>query len=170
MITVDTTPLEGERKGHILAIAISPEMPVGKFEEAITILTNYSNYTNKDRIRGPGQELYQNYRKLRLPVKGSVTGAISVVPKSVNFGSVSPGESQQRKLIVSGDVAFEITSVSLADGTFSASFEPAHAGTRHDISLQFLASGPERKITDELAISTSNGQLTVAVFAAVKAE
>jgi hypothetical protein len=168
MISVDTRPLEGDRKGHILAITISPEMPEGAFEESITITTNYSDYTDYKRMRGGGLELYKNYKKLQLPVKGAIKGTISVVPRSVNFGSVSPGESQQRKLVVSGDTPFEIESVSLADSALSASFGPAAAGIRHEISIQFLAEGPGRKINDKLIISTSGGELTVAVFAAVK--
>lgn len=170
MISVDTMPLEGEQKGHVLTITISPEMPEGVFEESITITTNYRNYTDDKKSRGGGRELYKNYRKLHLPVKGTVKGAISVVPRSVNFGSVSPGESQKRKLVVSGDSPFEIQSVSLTDNALSASFEPAATGTIHEISIQFLAEGPARKINDKLIISTSGGELTVAVFATVKTE
>ena len=170
MISVDTVPLEGEQKGHVLAITISPEMPEGAFEESITITTNYRNYTNDKKSRGGGKKLYKNYRTLQLPVKGTVKGAISVVPRSVNFGSVSPGESQQRKLVVSGDTPFEIQSVSLTDNALSVSFEPATSGTIHEISIQFLSEGSERKINDKLIISTSGGELTVAVFAAVKTE
>jgi len=168
MISVDTRPLEGERKGFALTITISPEMPEGSFDESITITTNYSNYADAIKGRGGGKDLYKNYRKLQLPIKGTVKGALSVVPGSVNFGSASPGETQQRTLVVSGDTPFTIESVSLTDSSLHASFEPATEGTRHEISIEFVAEGSERDIADKLVISTSAGDLTVAVFATVK--
>jgi hypothetical protein len=169
LISVEATPLEGERKGHMLAITISPDMPKGKFEEMITITTNYMNYSNKQRSKGPGKELYKNYKKLQVPIKGTVKGAVSVVPRSVNFGAVSPGESQHRTLIVSGDTPFEIQSASVTENALRASFEPSVAGTKHEIALQIQPEKPERKIEDELIISTSGGELTVTVYATVKA-
>lgn len=170
MISVDSSPLEGEQKGYLLKIAVNPKMPEGKFEELVTIFTNYTNYTNKKKTRGPGLKLYKNYKKLRLSVKGSVKGPISVTPQSVNFGSAAPGESLQRKLTISGVAPFEIRSVSLADTAFRASFAPVDSGDKYVVTLEFLPDQTERQIEDKLVITTADKELTVPVFATVKSD
>lgn len=167
MISVDTLPLEGEQEGYLLTITISPEMPEGKFEEVLTIITNYTNFAREKPANGPRLELYKNYRRIKLPIKGTVGGAISVAPRSVNFGSAPPGEPQQRKLIVSGESPFTIESASLADNALRASFASSEIGTRHEIIVEFLPEGSERQIDDKLIIATTNGSLTVPVYATI---
>ncbi len=167
MITVDTLPLDGEAEGYLLKITLSPDMPEGQFEELLTIITNYTNFAREKPAKDPRLELYKNYRRLRLPIKGSVVGAISVAPRSVNFGSAAPGKSQQRKIVVSGESPFTIESASLVDDALNASFAPSEIGTRHEITVEFTPEGPGRQIADTLVIHTTGGDLTIPIYAAI---
>jgi hypothetical protein len=168
-ISVEQFPLDGEEKGFLLKITIGPEMPEGKFEEIVTINTNYGNYKNKPKNKGPGLDLYRNYRKLQLPVKGSVGSAISIIPQSINFGSASPGDTLSRKLVVTSASPLEIQSVSIPDTAFRASFKLLDEGAGYEITLDFVPAAPQRRIEERLTIRTPEKELTVPVFATVRA-
>jgi len=105
---------------------------------------------------------------LRLPVKGSVSGAVSFSPQKINFGSCQPGEVVKRKLIVTSATAdFEIKNASLGDPGFRIQQNRLEAGRKYEIVIEFRPEPPEREISDELVISTSGTELRVPVFAAV---
>ena len=46
-ISVASAPLTGEQKGYLLKVEIGPAMPEGRFNELVTILTNYGDYSEK---------------------------------------------------------------------------------------------------------------------------
>jgi len=169
-ISVSHAPLQTKRKGHLLTVTVAPDMPEGQFNELVTVFTNYKNYAKQISAAGPKTEIYKNYRRLKLPVKGSVKGAVSVTPWTINFGSGEPGETMRRKLIVSTRAAdsFEIESLSLADPCLRASFAPIEPGKEYKITVEFIPAGDERQVEDRLVIKTTGKELVVPVFAVVK--
>jgi hypothetical protein len=165
-IQVNSSPLEEDDIGYLLDVTVSPEMPVGKFEEIVTVFTNYSDYS---RQRGQNAELYKDYSRLRLSIKGNVSGAVSMFPQRINFGSCAPGETVKRKLtLTSAGQEFHIRSISCADPSFQVIQPSSEPAQKHEITVEFLPQPPEREISDALIISTDEGELTVPVFAAVK--
>jgi hypothetical protein len=144
-------------------------MPVGKFEEVVKIFTNYENLSKLGFITGRSSEIYKDYSRLELPVKGSVTGAISVSPQQINFGSCAPGKTVHRKLIVSSLLStFDIESISLADPNFRVSHSPIEPGKKYEIMVEFIPDPRDRQIEVELVIATTSARLVVPIFATVK--
>jgi len=168
MISVETLPLTGDQKGYRLDITIGPEMSEGKFEELLTIVTNYTNYAHKTRSIGPGGELYQDYKRLQLPIKGAVKGSISITPSSVNFGSASAGEPVRRKIVISSAKPIEIESVTATDPAIHVSYERVEPGNRYEITVELRPDHTQRQIADNLVIKTKEKELSVPVFATIK--
>ncbi len=170
-ISVTTSPLEGKQKGYLLTIVVGPDMPVGKFNEVVKIYTNYENLSKLGAITGKKSGFYKDYSRLQLPVKGTVTGAVSVSPQQINFGSCAPGTPVHRKLIVSSTAStFDIESVSLPDPSFRVSHSPVEPGKKYEVIVEFLPEPPERQIEDKLVIATTSTRLVVPIFATVKSD
>ena len=168
-ISVTTSPLEDEQKGYALAITIAPDMPEGKFDELVTIFTNYGNYRPKGRSRDPEEEIYKNYKKMELQVKGTVKGSISVTPRTINFGSVTPGEPLKRRLVLSSAATpFEIISLSISDPDFRADWSTIDPGTKYEITVTSHPAQGVRQVENKLVITTTGAELIVPIFASVK--
>ena len=168
-ITVTTSPLEGEQKGYLLTVTVDPDMPEGMFDEVVTIVTNYADYSETRSFPGEATDLYRNYARMELPVQGSVTGLISIIPKKLNFGFHAPGSSVHRKLALSALTPdFQIKAVSVNDQSFHVSYSPIETGKKHEITVEFLAGPDEQKIEDKLTITTTSGEIVVPLFAGVQ--
>ena len=110
-----------------------------------------------------------DYSKLKLPVKGSVSGVISVVPRKINFGSVMSDTPARRKLIVSSVTSsFDIQAVSIADSRFHVSHSAVKPGKKYEVTVEFVPDTFEGRIKTNLTIETTGPSLTVPVFATVK--
>jgi len=158
-------PLEGDEIGYLVNIAVSPDMPKGKFEEVITVFTNYSDYS-RNAQQGTHGDIYKDYSRMLLPIRGSVSGAVTVSPDRINFGSCAPGVSVKRKLIVSAASGAEVQ-VSVDDPVFRAVQSLAEPG-KYEIVVEFLPQPPEREINAELLITTEDAHLKIPIFAVVK--
>ncbi|MBI5115094.1 DUF1573 domain-containing protein [Candidatus Poribacteria bacterium] len=168
-ISVATSPLEGNQEGYLLKITLAPDMPVGKFEEMITISTNYQSFPAGAEKDQGALKRRKDYSTLQLPVKGAVTGAVSVAPEKVNFGYGTPGKPIRRKLVVSGlGSSFDIQSLTLADPSFHVSYAAVEPGKKFEITIEFLPGSAEQQIESTLIIKTSESVLEVPVYAAVK--
>jgi hypothetical protein len=167
-ISITASPLTDGDTGHLLEVRISPDLPAGQFEEIVTVFTNYEDYSPRAKP-GLNVEVYKDYSRLRLPIKGLVSGAVSISPQRINFGSCSPGEVVKRKLTLSSTASnLEIRAVSSTDPAFRATPTPVEPGRKYEVMVEFLAAPPDREISGELIISTTAGDLAVPLFAAVK--
>ena len=165
-ISVDVSPLEGEKKGYLLNVKIAPDMPEGQFNELVTIYTNYKDHLSEEEQDG---RVLVDYSKLKLPVKGSVSGVISVVPRKINFGSVMFDTPARRKLIVSSATSsFDIQVVSIADSRFHVSHSAVEPGKKYEVTVEFVPDTFEGRIKTNLTIETTGPSLTVPVFVTVK--
>jgi hypothetical protein len=170
-ISATSTPLEGDQKGYLLTITIipTPDMAENKFEELITIYTDYRDHSSGKGPQETGVKAYIDYSRIDLPVKGSVAGAISVTPQTINFGSATAGESLRRKLFVSSATSsFEIKSLSITNPEFRATYSPVEPGKKYEIDVEFSPGTVERQIEDKLVITTSNTTIVVPIFASTK--
>ncbi len=167
MISANVSPLEGDKKGYVINVEIASDMPEGKFEEVLTVFTNYGDYSNLQRETTTN--IFRDYSRIRIPVKGAVSGTISVAPQKINFGSGTPGEIMQRKLLLSSStVFFDIQELGLTDPSLRASFRAIEPRKKYEVVVEFLPELPERQIEEELIIRTSGARLTVPVLATVK--
>jgi hypothetical protein len=168
-ISVVTYPLEGNQPGYLLKVTLAPDMPVGKFEEMVTIFTNYQSFPASAEKDQAALKRRKDYSTLRLPVKGAVTGVVSVAPEKVNFGYGTPGKPIQRKLIVSGfGLSFDIQSLSLSDPNFRVSYAAMVPRKKYEITIEFLPGSAEQQIESTLIINTTEAVLEVPVYAAVR--
>jgi len=169
-ITVASSPLIGEQKGHLLTVTVGPDMPEGKFNESATVFTNYKNFESASKPGEPKKELHKDYSRLKLLIKGTVKGPVSVTPRTINFGSAYPGEPLRRKLALSSDTtSFEIKSLSITSPAFQVAWSPIEPGSKYEITVEFHPAGPERQVEEKLVITTTTGaELVVPVFASVK--
>ncbi len=166
-VQVASSVLQGDEEGFLLDISLSPSLPLGEFNEVATIFTNYQNYSG---MKGQGNdEVTRNYSRLVLPIKGSVSGAISLSPQRINFGSCEPGQIVKRKLVLSSSSTdFEIKKASLGNSQFRVLSSFVQPGRRCEIIIEFRPEPPAREISDELVISTTDSEFKVPVFATVK--
>ncbi len=165
-ISVTSSPLEGDELGYLLKVTVSPDMPPGKFEELVTIFTNYEDYSSLQTEKTA--EVFKDYSRMKLPVKGSVGGAISASPQKVNFGTCVPGTPVQRKITVAGtSSSFDIESLSIKDPSFHASSTTIEKGKKYEVTIEFVPTPPDKQIEDELVIATTGAKLTVPIFATV---
>ncbi len=165
-ISVDVSPLEGERKGYLLNVKVSSDMPEGQFDEVVTIFTNYKDHLSEEEQEG---RMLVDYSKLRLPVKGSVSDVIAVVPHKLNLGSVMSDTTARRKLIVSSATSsFEIRALSIADSRFHVSQSTVEPGKKYEVTVEFVPDAIEGQVNANLIIETTGASLTVPVFATVK--
>ncbi|GAB4336704.1 MAG: hypothetical protein Kow0099_09780 [Candidatus Abyssubacteria bacterium] len=159
LLSVQASPLEGQQKGYLLDVTVSPEMPSGKFEEVITIFTKDADIPGKPDTHRPRLILY---------VKGEVSGDIAVSPRTINFGPASPDRSLRRKVTLSSAVPLDVTSVSLSDPALRASYTSLDGGKKCEVTVEFVPSLPEREIEDTLTITTARTNVSIPVFAAVR--
>ncbi len=165
-ISVTSAPLEGDEVGYLLKVTVSPDMPPGKFEELVTIFTNYEDYLALQTEKTA--DVYKDYSRMKLAVKGSVGGPIYASPQKVNFGTCVPGKPVQRKITVSSaSSTFDIQSLSVKNPGFHASSTPLEKGKKYEVTIEFVPAPPEKQIEDELVITTTGAKLTVPIFATV---
>jgi len=168
-VSVTSSPLKGEQQGFLLTVTISGDMPEGMFDEIITIETNYEGYSKQEPRSDQSIEAHKNYATLQLPVKGSVTGVLSIVPKKINFGFHEPGASSLRRLTLStSSPDLQIISVSVNDRSLHVSHSTVEAGRKFEILVEFLAGPDAREIKDDLTVTTNQGNVIVPIFAGVK--
>jgi hypothetical protein len=165
-IQVENSVLEEGDIGYLLDVTVLPDMPVGKFDEVVTVFTNYSDYSYQRRENA---ELYKDYSRLRLSIKGNVSGVVSMFPQKINFGSCTPGDPVKRKLtLTSTSQKFRIQSISCDNPSFRVIRPSSEPAQKHEVTIEFIPQPPEGEISGALVIVTDEGELTVPIFAAVK--
>jgi hypothetical protein len=158
---------EGER-GYLFTVTVAPDMPEGKLDERVTIHTNYHSDPTHQQPHSLKEGEYEEYSKIIIPVRGSVVGALSITPQTINFGAVEPGESVHRKLFVSSDDSpFDITSLSIADTEFQTSYSAIKPQQKYEITVEFIPGAGEREIKETLTITTTAATLDVPIYATV---
>lgn len=111
------------RVTYDLVVTLDPSAPSGYFQDELIVVTN-------DRTMP----------RVPLIVSGDLQSALSVSPQSIAIGSVKPGESVERQLVVRGREAFTIESIE-APG-FDVTFAPTkEAKATHIFMARFTANG-----------------------------
>lgn len=126
----------GGRVSYDLVVTLKDNAPVGYINNELLLITN-------DR------------RATQVPVKveGLVVANLSISPSPLMLGTVQPGQSVKRQLIVKGAKPFRITDIVAEDAgfTFQPSDEPKAV---HVVPLTFEAGASAQTLAGQIIIST----------------
>jgi hypothetical protein len=130
----------GQTATYVMTVNVSPDAPAGYFRDELVVVTN-------DRSRP------------RIPflISGELESELTISPQSIAGGSVKPGETIEKKLVVRGKEPFVIDSIE-AKG-WEISFEPTNEPkTTHIVNVRFVPNGDTAgQITSPVVVRTSGG-------------
>jgi hypothetical protein len=141
-----------QRVSYDLVVTLDASAPAGYFQDEVIVVTN-------DR----------SMPRVPLVVSGEVQSPLSISPQSIAIGTVKPGESVQRQLVVRGRQAFTIETIE-AKG-FDVAFTPiTEAKTTHIFTATFTANGEAiGQQTSNLVVKTS-GESPISATALITAQ
>jgi hypothetical protein len=129
----------GGRVDYDLTVRLKPDAPAGYIKDVLTLVTNDGAT-----------------KRIPLYVEGRVTPALSVSPASLYLGSLKPGETATKLMIVQAKQPFKIAAVECDDSHFQ--FKVAQeAATLHRIPVTFTAGTTAGKVTQTVRVKTDNG-------------
>jgi len=132
----EATPAQGG--GVTLKVTLAGTMPVGPFVDTLDIATN----------RVPA----------RIPVYGTVTGAISVDPPQVSFGIVPHLGSAERIVRITNASArpLKLTGMASSNSSVGASIEPITPGKEYKVTVLLRKNTPDGQLRGNLVIQTDD--------------
>ncbi|MEZ6124669.1 MAG: hypothetical protein R3C49_16090 [Planctomycetaceae bacterium] len=119
-----------------LTMKMDDQVPAGRIRDMITIVTN--DRTNPN---------------VPLMVDGIIVPDISITPAVVSVGSVTPGQTTLKQIVVKGRKPFQIDDIDCEDmaDCFKAQLASA-ARPLHVVPIQFTAPNRPGKFTEELIV------------------
>ncbi|HBJ36604.1 MAG TPA: hypothetical protein DDZ51_17980, partial [Planctomycetaceae bacterium] len=146
----------GQSSVYLLTVNLAPDAPAGAFRDELVVVTN-------DRTRP------------RVPflISGELESELTISPQSIAGGSVKPGETIEKKLVIRGKEAFVIDSID-AKG-WEVTFDPVtEAKTTHIVNVRFAPNGDAAgQISSPVIVKTSGGMAatsTATLTAIVRAQ
>lgn len=127
------------RVSYDMLVRLKGDAPAGYLEDQLSIITDETSGAT-----------------LTLPVVGRVVPPISVSPALLTLGTVKPGQSITKQLVVRGKTPFKVTHVKCPDGCFEFKV-PGDAKTLHLIPVTFTAGAAGDKIEQKIEIETDLG-------------
>ncbi len=121
-----------------LLVRLKPTSPVGYLNDQIFLVTNDSDAT-----------------QLPIDVEGQVVADIDVTPKLLSFGSLPPGGTQQKNILIRSKRPFKVLEIS-GDDCFTYKL-PDAAHDRQIIPITFKAPSQPGKVSKKIKIKTDLG-------------
>ena len=142
----------GGRVTYDMIVHLKPSAPEGYFQDQLILVT--------DDPRGA---------TVPLAVEGRVVPALTVSPSPLILGTVQPGETVSKQIVVIGRQPFKILNVKCAESGFE--FKPSEDAQKvHRIPVKFTAGKSSQKVTANVEIVTdlaSGATITCVVTANV---
>ncbi|MBM99050.1 MAG: hypothetical protein CMJ77_07975 [Planctomycetaceae bacterium] len=140
------TPVETRRNNgrvaYELQVQLKPETPAGYFNDEMILITN-------DR----------RSEQIPIRVEGLVESPITVSPAALSLGTLEPGQTVTKNIVVRSKKPFRITNVNCEDDCFefvpTDEFKPLHL-----VPVKFTAANTPGKISEEIEIETDLGNGT----------
>jgi hypothetical protein len=124
------------RVAYDMVVYLKPDLAEGFFQDQLLLVTNDARNAS-----------------VPLVVEGRVAAALSLSPASLYLGTLSPGETTKKQLVVRGRQPFRILDVRSDDARFE--FEVGgQAKTLHLIPLRFSASEDAEKVAATIEVET----------------
>ena len=142
------TGRSGGMTNYDVVVTLAANAPPGYLHDQIYLVTN--DFANPRSIRVP------------VPVEGVIQSGITVHPSPLYMGTVEPGKSIARQLVVCGTAPFKVVKVESNNPQFRCKPE-TEAGAVHRLPVTFEAGAVAGKITGEIRIETDAGGGVVAV-------
>jgi len=141
-----------QRATYEISVELDPSAPAGYFQDEVIVITN-------DRTMP----------RVPLRVSGELQSDLSISPQSIAIGSVKPGESVQRQLVVRGREPFTVDSIEVPgfDVTFKASGD---AKTTHIFAATFTANGEIDGLNSSPLTVTTSGSKPLTATASLTAQ
>ena len=127
------------RVSYDMVVRLLPNAPSGYLKAQLALITN----------EGTRQTI-------TLPVAARISSALSVRPKALLFGDVSPGDRITKKLVVHGKQPFIVTNVACKDKRFEFQLSDK-AKKVHIIPVKFSAGDSVGKVSEKILIKTDKG-------------
>lgn len=132
------------RVHYRMQVATKGTLPEGDIRELLTLVTNDTRFPTID-----------------MAVTGRVRPSLEVSPASLNLGTLKPGETVEKRLVIRADQAFAVRGVNCDDPRFR--FEsPAGQKQLHFIKVVFTADDQPGTLSRTVKISTDYGAGKVA--------
>ncbi len=122
-----------------LTVRLKPTSPVGYVNDQLFLVTNDTEAT-----------------QLPVDVEGQVVADIDVTPKSLSFGSLLPGASGQKNILIRSKRPFKVLEI-VGDDCFTYKL-PDAAHDRQIIPITFTAPQQPGKIVKKIKIKTDLGE------------
>ncbi len=110
---------------YSLTATLQPGVPTGYFKDEITLMTNDQT--------GP---------TIPVSVVGTIQSAVAVTPSIINFGSVRPGQTVSKTVLVRSAQPFSITKISTSQEALH--LEEGQAGPRPVHQVKLALKAPEQ--------------------------
>jgi hypothetical protein len=131
----------GINVGYDLYVDLAKTAPTGNYREQVFLITNDANPRNA---------------RIPIPVEGSVQAGITVHPEKLFMGTVEPGKTISRPLIVRGIAPFRILRAESSDARFRATV-PQESATLHRVPVEFQAGAEPGKANSVMRLHIDNG-------------
>jgi hypothetical protein len=119
-------------------IKVAPEMPIGPFEDTITIATNH--------------------QPIEVPLYGTVVGDLKTEPAQVSFGILPHGQGAVRyvRLVNGSPHPVAVKAVKSTNSAVTAKAAPLENGKQYRITLELRPGIPDGQLHGQLNIQTDD--------------
>jgi hypothetical protein len=131
-----------------LTVKLAKDAPVGYIQDHLMLLTS------------EGQSV-----QMPLAIEGRIISNLTVSPSTLVMGTVQPGQTVSKPLVIKGTRPFNVTTVSCDDKSFTFTKVKSESKNVHIYTVTFVAGKTEGKVTKSIHIATDLGQTTAEVSA-----
>ncbi len=138
-VTLSETARGNGRVSYDMLVRLTEAAPSGYFQDQLTIITDD-----------------QRSKSIPVLVQGSIVSPLTVSPASLILGTLEPGQTVKKQLIVRGKRPFRILKIDCEDGCFT--FDPPSDAAKqlHFIPVAFTADATGQ-ISQQIKIQTDLG-------------
>jgi len=105
-----------------MLVRLKPDAPAGLFQDQLTLITND-----------------QRMPTVVLPVEGRVTPLLAVNPSPLLFGTLAPGQSATKQIVITGKQPFRILAIGAEDETVQFKTAPEVTKKVHLVPVTLTA-------------------------------
>ena len=145
-VELSPTRRSGGRVDYEIVVHLKADTPLGSLRDQLVLITN-------DR----------NVPRIPLYVEGHISAAVTISPSPLYLGSLTPGESVTKQLIVRSKTPFKITSVDCEDERFKFKL-PESSKTLHVVPVTFTAGDSTGEVIRKLCFHTDRGKAIAPKF------
>lgn len=120
-----------------MIVRLKPDAPAGLFQDQLTLITND-----------------QRMPTVVLPVEGRVTPLLAVNPSPLLFGSLAPGQSATKQIVITGKQPFRILAIGAEDETVQFKTAPEVTKKVHLVPVTLTAPQQPGEFRYTIAIET----------------